>query len=243
LTVFTPFGAYFFIYRNKEKLTSTEENPVKQRFGALISGLRIDLRWAKYLLPVYYFQRVIFSFIIVFMRDLQLYQSLLLIIPSGIMVLFSLIARPMKQRTTRVLNIICEIDIFIVFTLLCISSFRSSSSQIEITWVIIGFTLKSFLCTALIVAIHAVIGAKEACKKKPLEDTKVVVETLEPISKSLDFSAAMWGDNTDISFENMKKVTFDRAGEFKERKAQSYYSEVRTDTQESSPTKHVKMHL
>jgi len=240
LTLLTPFATYILIHYHRNQLTDTENNPVKQRFGALISSLRTDVSWAKYLIPIYYFQRVLFSFVIVFMRNWPLYQSLLLLIPSGIMAVFTIFTRPMQQKATRMLNIVCHLDVFMVFTLLCVATFQFSSPQVAITWVIIALTLKSFLCTGLIVVIHAVIGVKAACRKKPIENAKVNVE---PTSKNVDFLQAMWANNTEISFEDMKKVTFDRAGESKGRKAFSLYSEVRTDTQESSPTKHVAIRL
>jgi hypothetical protein len=201
LTCLTPFAAYFFIYRYKEQLINNEETQLKQRFGSLVSGLRADVRWAKYLIPVFYLQRLIYSLFIVFMRGRPLYQSLTLVIPCGLMALFTLVARPMYLRSSRLLHIIAEIDALLVYILLCFATFNYSTPQVDICWVIVCLTIKSFLCTVVIVIIHAIAGAREAChRKKALQkEKKIYVETLES-TNSVDFRTAMWGDQKEVSF-------------------------------------------
>jgi len=200
LTSSTPFAAYLFIYRYKEQLIGSEDTLIKQRFGSWVSGLRADVRWAKYLVPVFYFQRLLYSLLIVFMRGRPMYQSLTLIIPCGLMTLFTLVARPMLMRSSRLLHIIAEIDALVVYTLLCFATLHYTTPQVDICWVIVGFTLKSFLCTVLIVLIHAISGLCSACRKKALEKkSKIYVETLES-TNSLDFRTAMWGNQKEVSF-------------------------------------------
>ena len=194
LTVSTPFVVYFLVYRYRTQLYDSMDNPVKQRFGALTSGLRSDVAWAKYLVPVYYLQRLLYSLLIVYMRNRPFYQSIVLIIPCGLMAVFTLITRPMCVRSTRVLHIIAEIDALMVYILLCFATLNYDTPRVDICWVIVAFTLKSFLCTFLIVIIHAIIGIKDALqRRKQAKDLgKIDVETLENTNSKL--SIQQYGD-------------------------------------------------
>lgn len=202
LTALTPFLAYFYIHRHQESLLSPENSPQKQRFGALVSDLRKDVKWAKYLVPIYYFQRLFYGLLIVFMRGKAFYQSLVLVIPCGLMALFVLFSRPMLMKSSRVLHIIAELDALAVYILLCLATLQYTTPRVDICWVIVAFTLKSFTCTVLIVLIHAVSGVKDACVRRRKARERVYVETVET---GADFRTAMWADQADISFGGPKE--------------------------------------
>jgi len=197
LASITPLLVLALIYFKSNLLFSASENPVKSKFSSVISSLRADLAKAKYLFPVYYFQRLLYGFLIVFMREMKLYQAAALVVPSLIMTLFVIIARPMATLTMRVLHLLAELDCLIVFILLFFVTLQYNTPRIDICWLIVGFTLKSFLCTSLIVLIGFISTVKAKCQRR--KRTTEVHPICTEMTQGEERSGAKYEDK-DLSF-------------------------------------------
>ena len=199
LACVTPILTCYIVPSNRAYLFRSAENAIKGKFAALVPAVRADLRRAQFFIPIYYFQRLIYAVLIVFLRDLSRYQALSFLFPCGIMFLFASFCRPLIGKLSQIIHIISEIDTISVFSLLCYSVYQPSSASLTLNWVIFAFTVKAFLCTVALALIHILRVVKRLWKRSKQVGSQIHTETL------FDNRASIWTDEGKGGSEEYQK--------------------------------------
>lgn len=153
LGLVTPFILLWVLFSQKHTLKSW-------RF--LVISIRPE-GWSRYYYVVFFTQRLIYAYFVALLLEHPNTQSILFLLPVVLMLVFVSAAQPLQSRWERGLQIAGEVDAVAVYVLLCVFTLRDSAPDSTLTWVLIGLTLKSFVCSLCIVLIIAIRTVKNWC--------------------------------------------------------------------------------
>ena len=154
LCVLTPLALIWVIVKRKTDLGPWQ----------LLTGSMRTEGWSRYYYPVFFTQRLLYALFIVALSDNPKLQSVLFLVPVLLMAAFVVCAQPLRSKVERTLQIVAEMDALAVFTLLCVLTVQGTIPGEFTTWLLIGLTIKSFVCSMLILVILAVRVVTNWCR-------------------------------------------------------------------------------
>jgi len=136
----------------------------------------------RYFYAVFFGQRLVYAVLVVTLPEHPSLQSAFCVLPVGCMAGFVLLAKPLVARLERLLQVIAEVDAVAVYLLVCIATI-SQASIVLLSWAAVALTLKSLLCSLLLLLLTAYRSLRSCYRSLKARKT-ITPEALHPIDLS-----------------------------------------------------------
>ena len=136
----------------------------------------------RYFYAVFFGQRLVYAVLVVTLPEHPSLQSAFCVLPVGCMAGFVLLAKPLVARLERLLQVIAEVDAVAVYLLVCIATI-SQASIVLLSWAAVALTLKSLLCSLLLLLLTA-FRSLRSCYRSLKARKTITPEALHPIDLS-----------------------------------------------------------
>lgn len=149
------------------------------------SFLAVSLRQqgkGRYYYSVFFAQRLAYAALLVALPKYPKIQCGLCVLPVAAMAGFVLLAKPLLSRLERLLQVISELDALAVYLLVCIATISQSSINL-LSWISIALTLKSLLCSLLLLLITTFRSLRN-CYHSLKASKTITPEVLHPVDLS-----------------------------------------------------------